>query len=304
MRIKLTLAFTDQGSETREETNTIESSYAAGLADEHRLAHIVSTELKVAVGEQPVPKHNSTAQAWLKFPNQPVGLEKYFDVQNSQAMWLELANLILGAEANLKLAQMFKTLEPPQAPSFDDDIAVSDLHYLHSRKMGLLNQSVQGLIKVQDLVNRLLHESLGGDLVDTSKPDWERSQLTRLNVEEGLKTKLAAGAITQADFDAIDEALTIPKNAPGAQTALAYRNRLSHHIRPSVDYPMFFSTLESRLGEELRNPQGKVIGRVHTLRARPPVQYQFADLYAAFSKYLDAVVEMLQKLSQVGILRR
>jgi hypothetical protein len=29
---------------------------------------------------------------------------------------------------------------------------------------------------VQDLVNRLLHESLGGDLVDATKPDWEQTQ--------------------------------------------------------------------------------------------------------------------------------
>jgi len=40
--------------------------------------------------------------------------------------------------------------------------------------MSLLNQAVQDLIKVQDLVNRLLHESLGGNLVDTAKDDWER----------------------------------------------------------------------------------------------------------------------------------
>jgi hypothetical protein len=303
-RVELTITFTDDTGAERQETQTVETSYAASLADEHRLAHIVSAELNVAAGEQAVPKHNAIAQEWLDFPNQRAGIEAYFDIQNSQAVWLELAGLIMRAEGDLILAQTFKALEPPQEPPFGDAIAINDLYYVHDRKMNLLNQSVYALIKVQDIVNRLLHESLGGDLVDTTKRDWERTQLTRANVEDGLKTKLAGGAIAQADFDAITQALAVPKNTPKAQTTLAYRNRLTHHIRPSVDYPMFFSELQSRTGRELKDAQGKVTGKVHVLLARPPIQYKFADLHAAFSEYLDAVVDMLQKLSRVGILRR
>jgi len=47
--------------------------------------------------------------------------------------------------------------------------------------MTALNRAVYELVKVQEIVNRLLHESLCGDLVDTGKPDWERNQLTRDN---------------------------------------------------------------------------------------------------------------------------
>ncbi len=75
--------------------------------------------------------------------------------------------------------------------------ALNDLYYIHDRKLGLLDQAVYGLIKVQDLVNRLLHESLGGDLVSATQTDWERTQLTRKNVEKGLKEKLAAGRLSQ-----------------------------------------------------------------------------------------------------------
>jgi hypothetical protein len=77
-----------------------------------------------------------------------------------------------------------------------------------------------------------------------------------------------------------------------------------HHIRPSVDYSMFFSALESRAGEEVKDAQGKVIGRRYAVFSRPPVQYRFEDLQAALSEYLDAIVAMLQKLSQIDILRR
>lgn len=303
-RIELTITFTDEIGAVRRENQTIETSYTPDHGGEHRIAHMLFAELKVSVAEQPVPKHNATALAWLNFPNQRAGLEHFFDIQNSKEVWRELASLIMGAEANLYRAQMYKFLEPHQEPSFDDNIAIHDLYYLHDRKMHLLNDSVYALLKVQDIVNRLLHESLGGDLVDTNKPDWGRTQLTRLNVKEGLKTKHATGLLSQADFDAITHALAIPNNTPKAQTAREYRNRLMHHIRPSVDHPMFFSDLESRAGEELKNAQGKVIGRLHTLRNRSPVQYKFADLHAALFEYLDAVIAMLQKFSQIAILRR
>src|ERR1035437_10327257 len=303
-QIRLTLSFTDEKGETREKTITIESSYAATLDDEHRLAHIVSAELSVAVGEQAMPKHNATALKWLDFPNRPAPIHDYFDIQNSQALWLELAHLVMGAEADLILSQSFKVIEPSQEPKFEAEVGINDLYYLHDRKMNLLNQAVYALIKVQDILNRLLHESLGGDLVDTSKQDWERTQLTRLNVMEGFKAKLAASALPQADYDAITHALAVPKSVSKAAISTAYRNRLTHHPRPSVDYPMFFSDVQSRAGDEIRNAQGQVVGKVHHMLARPAVQYKFADLHMAFNEYLDAVVDMLQALSQISLLRR
>jgi hypothetical protein len=303
-RIELTITFTDDNGGKRQESHIIETSYTPDDAGEHRLSHILATELKVMVGEQAKPKHNVTAQKWLEFPGRPAGIEQYFDIRNSQALWFELAHLVMGAESDLILAQAYKALEPPQEPSFDDDLAVNDLYYVHDRKMTLLNQSVKDLRKVQDIVNRLLHESLGGDLVDTSKPNWEKARLTRENVEKKLESRRASGAISQADFDAITQALAIPTNILGAATAQVYRNGLMHHIRPSVDYSMFFSALESRAGEEVRDTQGKVIGRTHTVLARPPLQYAFHDLLTAYSEYLDAVVAMLERLSQIEILRR
>jgi hypothetical protein len=67
---------------------------------------------------------------------------------------------------------------------------------------------------------------------------------------------------------------------------------------------MFFAALESRTGEEIRDEKGKLIGKRHELRAQAPLEYRFEDLSAAFSEYLDAMVAMLQKLSEIEILRR
>ncbi len=303
-KVELIIKFTNGAQNARSDSVCIDTSYPGDSAGEHRVAHILFTELKVTVGAQAAPKHNAVARRWLEFPGKPAGFNQYFDIQNSQALWFELANLIMGAEGDLILAASFKALEPAQEPSFDDDAAINDLYYVHDRKMTLLNQSVHGLIKVQELVNRLLHESLGGDLVDTSKTDWERNELTREKVLKGLAAKRDSGSLSQSNFDAISQALAIPRNTPKGEIAGTYRRRLTHHVRPSVDYSMFFSALESRAGEEVRDAQGKVIGRRYVVRARPPVQYRFEDLHAAFSEYLDAVVAMLERLSQLEILRR
>lgn len=302
--IELTITFSDDSGPIRQERRSVDTQNAPDRAGEHRVAHLLFAELRVTVANQPEPKHNAVAQKWLDFPGQPSGIEHYFDIQNSQAMWFELTNLVMGAEDDLMLAQAFKALEPSQEPSFDDDEALNDLYYIHGRKMTLLNQSVQDLVKVQDLVNRLLHESLGGYLVNTSKPDWEKVQLTRENVEKGLESKRATGFLSQSGFDAIVHALAMPKHTPRVNLAQAYRNRLAHHVRPSVDYAIFYSYVESRAGEEIVDQRGTVIGRRHFLRSRPPLQYRFEDLLAAYSEYLDALVKMLQELSQIEMLRR
>jgi hypothetical protein len=300
--IELTISFTDNDGTVHRTSQAVEACDPPDPAADHRVAYILLTELKVDVGQQAAPKHDATARGWLEFPNQPAGLEQYFDIHNSQAVWFELANLVMGAEGDLILAQAFKALEPPREPQFDDDTAINDLYCVHDRKITLLNQSVHAVIKAQDLVNRLLHESLGGDLVDTSDTDWETTQLTRKKVKKGLKAKLELGAISQPHFDAITQALAIPENAPKGRTALTYRNRLAHHIRPSVDYWRFFSALESRAGEQVKDAKVRAIR--HVVRARPPIQYRFEELHAASSEYLDALVAMLENLSKIDVLRR
>jgi hypothetical protein len=303
-QIELSVTFSDADGAKRRDSREVQTSYTPDLTAEQRIARILFAELKVIAGPQDIPKHLAAARRWADFPRQPASFTKYFDIQNSQAVWFELTNLIMGVEGNLALAKAYKALEPSQEPSFDDDAALNELFYIHGRKISLLNQAVHDLIKVQDLVNRLLHESLGGDLVDATKPDWEQTQLTRKNVTKGLTSKLSAGLLSQPDFDETNNALEIPKLAPKAKIALAYRNRLAHHIRPSVDYAIFYSAIQSRAAAEVRDAQGKRTGFQIAIKARPPVEYRFEDLHAAFSEYLAAVVAMLDKLSKVDILHR
>jgi hypothetical protein len=59
--VNLTITFTDDDGTIRSESRDIEMSHTPDLAREHTVAHILFTELKVTVGEQAVPKHNSIA---------------------------------------------------------------------------------------------------------------------------------------------------------------------------------------------------------------------------------------------------
>jgi hypothetical protein len=304
-QVEITLTFTDEGGASRPYTLRLQTPRNGTPEGEARVAHHLFSELRVMMRDLPIPKHNAIAGKWLQFPKSKIDFSQWFDVRNSQSLWLELSNLIRGIEHDLDMARAFKELEPAEEePPLEDDAAINNLHFLHNRKMEALDRAVYELIKVQDLVNRLLHESLGGDLVDTSKPNWERTQLLRSNVEKGLEAKLAAGDLLQSDFDAISAALKIPENTPHGDTALTYRRRLMHHVHPSVDYAIFFSGLESREGEAMTDATGKITGRRHVIRARPPVQYRFQDLHASLTEYLGAVVSMLQKLSEIEILRR
>jgi hypothetical protein len=98
-RIELIINFTDENKTTRSESISLETPYSPNAAGEHRLAHNLSAELSVAVRDADQPKHNETARKWLDFPKRTFGFERYWDVQNSQALWLELSNHALETEA-------------------------------------------------------------------------------------------------------------------------------------------------------------------------------------------------------------
>src|ERR1700721_285157 len=210
-QVEITLTFVDEDGKTRPYTLHLETPRSGSAEGEARVAHHLFSELRVALRDQTESKHNVTAGKWLEFPDtsRKFDLTDYFDVRNSQSLWLELSNLVRGIEYDLEMARAFKELETAQEPDLEDDASINRLYFLHDRKMTALDRAVYELVKVQEIVNRLLHESLGGDLVDTSKPDWERNQLTRDNVEKGLEARRAAAALSQSHSDAIKAALKV-----------------------------------------------------------------------------------------------
>jgi hypothetical protein len=304
-KIQLTIAFIDDDGIDRTEIQTIENPIEADFAGEKRLKHNLFVEFRSAVIKQTEPKHNSTALSWLNFASHSIdltkGIQELFDVQNARAIWQELAHLVMSAELDIILARTFKEMEPIP-PSFEGD-EINHLYYIHDRKMSLFDASVYSLIKVQNLVDRLLHESLGGDLVDTTQSEWEKTELVRKKILRGLEDKRARGVISQAEFDQIDLALKGPMQYAKNDLVVRYRNRLAHHIHPTVDYPLFYRGLHDRDGKEILGPDGSVVGRQYGMFSQQQIDFQFSELSTVFTEYLATVVDMLNRLSKLKVLR-
>jgi hypothetical protein len=300
----MTLVFEDEDGTQRSYEAVVPVGRGKFEQGERRLTQEFAADLIVATQARSEPKHNATARAWLRFPDGSYDFSIFDDVYNAQELWRELSNLVLSAEHDLADANGYKQLEPATPPNFEDDEAVERLYHLHRRKMEHLNRCVYALIKVQDLVNRLLHESLGGDLVPTGSAAWERNELHRSNVTKGIERKAAAGEVSAADQTTIVDALALPAQVSHGEIVNRYRNRLTHHVNPSVDYSMFYSKPRSREPEPIRDAHGNVRSWVRTFYSVPPVDFTFADLYVAYTEYFDAVVTMLDRLSSVGVLRR
>lgn len=301
---KMTLVFKDEDGAERSYQSTFPVGRGAVEQGERRLLHEITADLIVATQDRAKPKHNRTSRAWLEFPGATYDFAVFDDVYNSQELWRELCNLVLSVEHDLVDANGYKDLEPTTPPQFEDDDAIEGLYHLHRRKMEHFNRAVYQLIKVQDLVNRLIHEALGGDLVSTNFPTWESDQLLRANVMKGIERKASNGELSVAVRNAIVDALALPNQASHHDVVMRYRNRLTHHVNPSVDYGIFYAKPRSREPEPIRDANGQITSWVRTVYGRPPIDFTFSELNRAYTEYLDAVVAMLDRLAVIESLRR
>ena len=211
-----------------------------------------------------MPFRNTPACAWGVVFQQPA------------RAWLEISNTFADLRFLLPQAKAYKDLEPPNSNPVTDPLCT----YLHYQKMYMLNLAVFQLVKLQDLIVRLLQESFSGELipVDYNDDEWER-KLTMREAKKGLNALLQQGKIAGQEHQLILDALAIPSKSPHRETVISYRNRMTHGIRPSVDYAELFTEFESRAGTPVIDPStgkqtgvkyaihGKVMGDNHTSRA-------------------------------------
>jgi hypothetical protein len=303
-KARLTLTFEDDDGAKREYGAVIPIARGKFEQGEMRLSQEIMADITVATVEGAEFTHNETACEWGKFPSGYHEIAEMDDIHNSRELWRELTNSVLGIEHDLADAEGYKNLEPHAAPDFNDEEGVERLFYLHRRKMEHFNRAVCHLVKVQELVNRLLHEGLGGDLVNTASSQWEKEELRRSNVKKGLERKAFDNALTDEDHKAIAEALDLPEKVSCRNMVINYRNRLLHHVNPSVDYSMFHCKPRSRRWESVRDSDGKITSWVRAVVAMPAPDFTFASLHAAHKEYFESVVEMLDRLSKISVVHR
>jgi hypothetical protein len=127
--------------------------------------------------------------------------------------------------------------------------------------------------------------------------------LTLKDAKKGLKPLVDHGSLSDKDYREILAALDLPLKSPHKDTVIRYRNRLTHRIRPSVDYVELYTNLQDRAGEVVRDASGKEMGRSYLVGGRPSQpDFLFSDLYTALSDYMSHVADMLRALKAIQIL--
>ena len=149
----------------------------------------------------------------------------FMDSFNVPALWLEISNTFIDLRNLLALAKAYKSVEPLNTTPLSDSLCA----HVHFEKMYKLNLAVYQLVKIQDLVVRLLQEGFSGKLiaVDYDDEDWEL-KLTLQAAKQGLATLRKSGKLAKKEYEEIMTALGQPSKSPHRKTVLNYRNRLTH----------------------------------------------------------------------------
>jgi hypothetical protein len=286
-------SFSESATDERESTDKHKENLARELFAELRKA-ISFQDLK-----SPLPDLGDTLlESPLTAPAIPAGPMAFFDLLNRPAIWLEISNTFVELRFLLPQAKPYKDLEPKDSNPVTDPLCV----YLHYQKMYMLNLAVFQLVKIQDLVVRLLQESFSGELisVDYNNDEWER-KLTLKEAKKGLNALLLKGKLTNQEYQFIADALDIPSKSPYQDTIVRYRHHLTHRIRLSVDYSELFTEVEDRAGRPITEPTtGKETGKIYPIRGgKSKPEFLFADLYAALSDYMGYVAQMLKALKAI-----
>lgn len=296
--IKIRLEFQSEAGQSRSFSDSLSHERDASDEGKENLAREIFAELRKAIvlaeHANKLPDVDDLLEQSGYVRNDPMG---FVDIFNVPGMWLEISNTYTDLRYVLAQAKAYKDLEPLNTTPLSDALCA----FLHFEKMYKLNLAVFQLVKIQDLVVRLLHECFSGSLipVDCDDEDWEQ-KLTLRDAKKGLKALSDKGELAHQEYKAIVEALEYPSKSSHRTTVLEYRNRLTHRIRPSVDYPELYTDLQDRAGKVIRDASGRERARTYSIgggRATP--EFLFSDLYTAISDYMGHIAGMLKTLKHI-----
>jgi hypothetical protein len=296
-QITLTIDITNSDGATVQVKKVVETSAdippgrETVLLDE--VAFDVAAELHTFDNWSALPRPSDLARQ-SKQARTPLEPTDMINPWNADGLWLEIYNSYLHVAHSLARAKSYKDVEPTGVP-------IEGWYYCHAEKIAALDLAVFFLAKIQDLVVRLLYESIGERLisVDLTDPDWPR-QMTLKNLKNGLARLRSSGALDAAEYNAIISAIEIPSRTPRGALVVDYRNSLAHRIRPSVDHAELSPVLQERIGRPVYDEHGTQRATSWPFRvgaARP--DHTFNELYAAFVEYLGAVISMLEELKSL-----
>jgi hypothetical protein len=223
------------------------------------------------------------------------------DRHNTRWIWFEIGNHLLRIEFLLAQARAYKDLEPPHSA---DPRQNNLLYNIHLLKMDKFDLASLYLVKVEDLLLRLLLENLGGRIgeIDAGVSGWER-RLTWEKFKEGVKDRASnpsLSALKDDEYNTIADVIRTFRNPHYAGRSVLYRDSITHRVTPSVDYPELYIYLQSRIGTPIYDSSGQKIGEeIDTGLERIKAEYEFLSLYANTVKTLEHYVTVLRSVKSV-----
>src|ERR1700721_2347455 len=224
----------------------------------------------------------------------------YEDRTNTRAMWIEIANTLLGEKSLLAKSMAHHDV---QQMVVEGSEAQNVIWHLHLDKMAKFDLASIFLGKVSDLAARLIFERLGASLIpklDRNKPNWERD-VTWSRILKGFADKAGnpnLASLTDAEYQEVQKILDEFLNIESGKRLLDYEHKLVHRITPSVDDPSFYTHLESRaVTPIIDEATGQQKGWTKGFGTMPvSAEYSFLDLYEDAVRTLNHYTSLLQRL--------
>jgi hypothetical protein len=219
-------------------------------------------------------------------------------MQNVNELWLEMENLLLGARLNFATARIFKDLEDGHSSQTQFDVnARLDLHL---EKMERFHLGVFELVRIEDMIVRLLYEYFGDGFIatDVTRPGWEK-RLTWDAMKDTLNNRGQPDKHPHPAVEAMDEReyqalMAIVRSYRSAEVLrlVRYRDTRTHRVRPSIDHP--------ELAVDMVSPPQEGAGIPTALFNRPNApEHSFLDLYADTKKVYSQLSALLQRLNAI-----
>lgn len=230
---------------------------------------------------------------------QPIELisGSYEDRVNTRAVWWDVLNVLLHVRALLAQAMAYDEQEAVQRASNEPEAANLSWH-CHLNKLEKFDSAVGNLGKICDLVARLVFERLGATLMDTNKRHWDRNlKLSEIRDRLSDRNDPRVALLSDAEYQDLVKILDAFLSTDDVRKTRNYRNRVTHHVRPSVDRTELYSRLESRKKTEILDENGKIKGWSIGFGGTPSVaEYSFADLRESAVKNFGYYISLLERL--------
>jgi hypothetical protein len=295
------------------------------IDSEKRMWEYLARELKKETVFGPHYEALPVISDFLQSANQTFNMNEfsastYFDRRNTLLTWYEISKAVTKSKFKLAESRAYKEIEQSLAKS---DAEREQLYRLHIPKMDCFNLATLNLVRIEDLLLRLLFENLGASLVpvDLKKPNWQRS-VKWDKIIDGLKKRRGRSmswwermrdriaqllghsnanphleALTEEEFEAVIRILREFRSPHFTSQYLRYRDRMTHGFMPYVDFAELYFSTEDRVGTPIFDSRGKRKGtkwRISAMSTTP--EYEFLGLYESGAKTLAHWLGLLRRL--------